>query len=214
MSRCWALACAGISSLAHAMPAGQRHPDPPPPARTPTHACTFRYDIAVIQFGTSIGSTVGYMGLTTNLQNGYLNTAGYPGDKADGTQWFTSRNELDIYPYDKLMYTKLVRPPGCICDSSPCPLWPQTPPPHQLPPIHPPHLLPHAQDIIPGQSGSPTWELRNSGKRYIKGVVSHQSCASSSVSGTYPGQTCSSSLGYNGIVQIEGTHFNNILDWR
>lgn len=95
-------------------PASAILPDPPAPARTPTHACTFRYDIAVIQFGTSIGSTVGYMGLTTNLQNGYLNTAGYPGDKADGTQWFTSRNELDIYPYDKLMYTKLVRPAAFV----------------------------------------------------------------------------------------------------
>ena len=62
-----------------------------------------------------------------------------------------------------------------------------------------------------GQSGSPAWELRSDGSRYIKAVVSHQAC-SGTVSGTYPGQTCSS--GYNGFVQFDSTHYNNILNWR
>ncbi len=130
----------------------------------------------MVRFSTNIGNTVGWMGLTTALQIGYLNTAGYPGDKTAGTQWFTANTETDLFRADKLMYTKL--------------------------------------DIIPGQSGSPTWELRNNGKRYIKGVVSHQACSSGSVSGSYPGQTCSSAFGYNGIVQFDNTHYNNIRNWR
>ena len=121
------------------------------------------------------------MGMSTAAQSGWLNTAGYPGDKTYGTQWFNAK----VHPAsgsdttsDKLMYTFL--------------------------------------DVYPGQSGSPAWQLiSNSGSRYIKGVVSHQACATSmtSSSGVYCTATSTSS-GYNGIVQLDNTHFNNILAWR
>lgn len=69
-------------------------------------------------------------------------------------------------------------------------------------------------DIIPCQSGSPAWELRsNDGGRYIKAVVSHHSCPTSSLSSD--NRTCSSTAsGYNGLVQLDSQHFNNILAWR
>jgi V8-like Glu-specific endopeptidase len=111
------------------------------------------------------------MGLTWNLHTGYLNTAGYPGDKPSGTQWFASRQETDLWPFDKLFYSNI--------------------------------------DVIPGQSGSPVWELRGDGTRYIKGVVSHQACNQL----TADNRTCIGS-GYNGLVQLDATHFRNVLAWR
>lgn len=161
------------------LPAASWRCQRPPPtlAPSPTHCPAqtnskdWRYDVAVVQFPTAIGSTVGYMGLTWNLHTGYLNTAGYPGDKPSGTQWFTSRQETDLWPFDKLFYTQV--------------------------------------DVLPGQSGSPAWELRSDGGRYIKGVVSHQSCTAL----TPDNRTCIGS-GYNGIVQFDSQHFSNILAWR
>jgi V8-like Glu-specific endopeptidase len=185
-----------------------------------------RRDMAVIRFATNIGSTVGYMGLTTNVQTGYLNTAGCAAcwrvevtglgaqmiiaaalspsgyvraASAQGRPASSAlgRHGCRRYPGDKSSGTQWFN------SRSETDLW-----------IHN-KLMYVKLDIIPGQSGSPTWELRNNGGRYIKGVVSHQSCPSGSITGTYPGQTCTSTvLGYNGIVQLDSEHFNNILAWR
>jgi V8-like Glu-specific endopeptidase len=128
--------------------------------------------MAVIQFATNVGNTVGWMGLSRLGHNGPLNTAGYPGDKTSGTQWWMAASITDTNVADKLIQTT-------------------------------------ALDIIPGQSGSPAWELRTDGSRYIKGIVSHHSCSSGR---SADNRTCVT--GYNGIVQLDSTHFNNILAWR
>jgi V8-like Glu-specific endopeptidase len=52
------------------------------------------YDYGAIVLPNRIGDTLGYFGFAAlsdgDLQNLTVNTAGYPGDKPFGTQWFTA----------------------------------------------------------------------------------------------------------------------------
>jgi V8-like Glu-specific endopeptidase len=58
------------------------------------------YDYGVIVLPSALGNTVGWMGLADlsflSLMGLNVNTSGYPGDKAYGTQWWNSNNILAV----------------------------------------------------------------------------------------------------------------------
>lgn len=78
---------------------------------TSTHFCTVRgwaeqgnenYDYGAIVLPTPVGQTVGTFGFAvlpdTDLDDGVLNIAGYPGDKPAGTLWYASRKTASVNP--------------------------------------------------------------------------------------------------------------------
>ncbi len=62
-----------------------------------------KYDWAVCTLDRPVGHLLGYNGMKTNwkVQNGSIDTIGYPGDKAEGTMWHSSGN---IISYDDYNY--------------------------------------------------------------------------------------------------------------
>lgn len=66
------------------------------------------YDYGCIILSSNVGNSLGYFGFAnynnTTLQNMTMNTAGYPGDKANGTMWFVSGPVYRVYTYEIQYY--------------------------------------------------------------------------------------------------------------
>lgn len=66
------------------------------------------YDYGCIILSSNVGNSLGYFGFanysTTTLRNMTMNTAGYPGDKPNGTLWFVSGPVYRVYSTELQYY--------------------------------------------------------------------------------------------------------------